>query len=65
MEQVSGILYLEGCFGTHLLERDPVSPELKFGHGGMPPARPQGNGLGVTMDPEYLKQCTTRFDEVC
>lgn len=64
MEQVNGIRYLEGCFGTHLLERDPVSPELKFAHGGMPPTRPRGNGLGVEMDPEYLKQCTTRFDEI-
>jgi muconate cycloisomerase len=65
MAQVDGIRYLEGCFGTHLLEKDPVSPELQFSHGGRPPSMPPGNGLGVTMDHDYLEQCTTRYDEVC
>ncbi len=64
MAQVDGIRYLEGCFGTLLLEKDPASPELKFGHGGKPPTLPVGNGLGVVMDQDYLKQCATRFDEV-
>ena len=64
MTEVVGIRYLEGCFGTHLLEKDPVSPMLQFGHGGTPPALPRGDGLGVTMDHEYLMQCTTRCDEV-
>ena len=65
MAQVNGIRYLEGCFGTLLLEKDPVSPELKFGHGGMPPKQPDGYGLGVVLDHDYLEQCTTRYDEVC
>ena len=65
MAQVDGIRYLEGCFGTHLLEKDPVSPELQFGHGGRPPLMPRGNGLGMTMDHDYLEQCTARYDEVC
>jgi len=64
MAQVDDIRYLEGCFATHLLEKDPVSPELRFGHGGKPPSRPRGNGLGVTIDGDYLEQCTTRCDEV-
>ena len=64
MTQVNGIRYLEGCFGTHLLEKDPASPELQFGHGGRPPSMPRGNGLGVTIDCDYLEQCTTRYDEV-
>jgi len=64
MAQVDGIRYLEGCFGTHLLEKDPVSPELQFGHGGTPPSMPGGNGLGVTVDHDYLDQCTTRCDVV-
>ena len=64
MVEVSGIRYLEGCFGTHLLERDPVSPELRFGRGGRPPQRPAGPGLGVDVDASYLEQCTTRCDEV-
>lgn len=64
MAEVGGIRYLEGCFGTHLLERDPVSPELRFGRGGRPPLRPAGPGLGVAMDADYLEQCTTRRDEV-
>ena len=64
MCEVDGICYLEGCFGTHLLEEDPVSPMLQFGHGGKPPPVPSGHGLGVTMNHEYLMQCTTRCDEV-
>lgn len=64
MCEVDGIRYLEGCFGTHLLEKDPVSPMLKFGHGGMPPPVPRGPGLGVTVDHDYLMQCTTRCNEV-
>jgi len=64
MSEVSGIRYLEGCFGTHLLERDPFSPELRFGRGGRPPPRPAGPGLGVDVDANYLEQCTTRHDEV-
>lgn len=64
MCEVDGIRYLEGCFGTHLLEDDPVSPMLQFGHGGKPPPVPRGPGLGVTMNHEYLMQCTTRCDEV-
>jgi muconate cycloisomerase len=64
MAQVDGIRYLEGCFGTHLLEKDPVSPELQFGHGGTPPAMPGGSGLGITVDSDYLDQCTTRCDVV-
>jgi len=55
MAQVDGIRYLEGCFGTHLLEKDPASPELKFGHGGRPPSMPRGSGLGVTIDGDYLE----------
>jgi muconate cycloisomerase len=64
MAQVDDIRYLEGCFGTLLLEQDPVSPKLQFGHGGLPPSMPGGNGLGVTVDRDYLDQCTTRCDVV-
>jgi muconate cycloisomerase len=64
MAQVDGIRYLEGCFSTHLLEKDPVSPELRFGHGGIPPSIPRGDGLGIEMDQDYLDQCTTRCDTV-
>jgi L-alanine-DL-glutamate epimerase-like enolase superfamily enzyme len=41
----------EGAFGTHLLERDAVTPCLMFGAGGvldLAPYRPLGNGLGLT-----------------
>ena len=64
MAEVSGIRYFEGCFGTYLLERDPISPELRFGRGGRPPQRPAGPGLGVDVDTNYLEQCMTRCDEV-
>jgi len=64
MTQIAGIRYLEGCFSTLLLQKDPAEPPLKFGHGGLPPELPRGNGLGVIMDQEFLEQCTTSYDEV-
>jgi L-Ala-D/L-Glu epimerase / N-acetyl-D-glutamate racemase len=45
----------EGAFGTHLLERDPVTPSLMFGPGGvldLAPYRPLGNGLGLEKTAE-------------
>lgn len=64
MTQIREIRYLEGCFSTHLLEKDPAEPALQFGHGGTPPELPDGHGLGVSMNREYLEQCTVRYDEV-
>jgi L-alanine-DL-glutamate epimerase-like enolase superfamily enzyme len=64
MTQIDGIRYLEGCFSTHLLEKDPVQPALMFGYGGLPPQQPRGYGLGVEMDQEFLEQCTLRHDEI-
>jgi muconate cycloisomerase len=64
MTQVSGIRYLEGCFSTLLLETDPAQPALQFGKGGLPPEAPAGNGLGVSIDRQFLDQCTVRYDEV-
>jgi muconate cycloisomerase len=54
-----GVRYAEGCFGRHLLARDPVSPTLQFGYGGRPPAPPGGAGLGVRVDPATLARWTT------
>ena len=45
----------EGCFGTILLEEDPVSPLLRFGRGGRPPKMPRGAGLGVEVDRASLE----------
>lgn len=46
--------YLEGCFGTYLLQEDPLQPRLQFGYGGRPPRFPNGKGLAVTMNPATL-----------
>ena len=50
-ERARGILVAqEGAFGTHLLERDPVTPCWTFGAGGMLDVasyRPLGAGLGL------------------
>ncbi len=64
MTQISAIRYLEGCFSTLLLETDPAKPALQFGRGGLPPEVPRGNGLGVSLDPQCLEQCTVRYDKV-
>jgi L-Ala-D/L-Glu epimerase len=39
----------EGAFGTHLLERDVVTPSIMFGPGGVLDAPPPGAGLGLIM----------------
>ena len=42
------MLAQEGAFGTHLLEKDVVSPALTFGRGGILDARAlKGAGLGL------------------
>jgi L-Ala-D/L-Glu epimerase len=53
-----GVRYAEGCFGRHLLGADPVSPLLQFRHGGRPPRRPAGAGLGVRVDQAMLERWT-------
>ena len=53
-----GVRYAEGCFGTHLLREDPVSPLVQFRYGGRPPARPPGAGLGVQVDVAALQRYT-------
>ena len=48
--------YLEGCFGKHLLQEDPVHPCLQFSYGGRPPKLPAGAGLGVKVDERELNR---------
>ncbi len=57
---VGTVRYAEGCFGRHLLREDPASPLLQFGHGGKPPNRPTGAGLGVKVDEKMLREHTVR-----
>jgi len=45
--------WLEGCFGTHLLNEDLGKKPYQFGHGGMF-ISPDGPGLGVEVDTERL-----------
>jgi L-Ala-D/L-Glu epimerase len=56
---VGDVEYAQGCIGTWLLDRDPVSPELRFGYGGSAPAIPSGPGFGVTVDESLLRRCET------
>ena len=53
-----GVQFAEGCFGRHLLGEDPASPLVQFRHGGRPPRRPPGAGLGVQVDPVLLQRWT-------
>jgi muconate cycloisomerase len=52
--------YLEGCYGKHLLEADPVVPRLQLGYGGRPPQLPAGPGLGVQVDERQLTRWVRR-----
>ena len=53
---VKKVTHVEGCFGRHLLREDPASPLLQFGYGGRAPRRPDGPGLGVTIDDRLLRR---------
>jgi muconate cycloisomerase len=51
-----GVRYAEGCFGEHLLRKDPVAPLVQFRFGGRPPPHPPGGGLGVRVDLAALQR---------
>jgi L-Ala-D/L-Glu epimerase len=57
---VQKVTYAEGCFGYHLLREDPAEPVLQFRYGGRPPAKPNGAGLGVTVNEAVLKRWTVQ-----
>jgi muconate cycloisomerase len=57
---VQKVTYAEGCFGYHLLREDPAEPVLQFGYGGRPPAKPNGAGLGVTINEAILRRWTVQ-----
>lgn len=52
--------HAEGCFGKLLLAEDPVKPLLQMKLGGHPPAKPEGPGLGVTVNEDQLKPHVTK-----
>ena len=64
LERVPDVRFVEGCFGHHLLEKDPVSPLMQFGLGGHPPKRPTGPGLGCQVDLEMIESSSSRKAEV-
>lgn len=57
---VQKVTYAEGCFGYHLLREDPAEPVLQFGYRGRPPAKPNGAGLGVTINEAILRRWTVQ-----
>ena len=52
---VGAVTYAEGCFGQHLLLRDPAQPLLQFGRGGRPPDMPSSSGLGIQINEAILR----------
>ncbi len=57
---VRKVTYGEGCFGHHLLRQDPFLPLVQFGRGGLPPALPEGPGLGVRVQEDIVKRHTAQ-----
>jgi muconate cycloisomerase len=57
---VRKVTYGEGCFGHHLLRDDPFVPLVQFGRGGLPPALPEGPGLGVRIQKDILERYTAQ-----
>ncbi len=51
--------WIEGFYGTHLLEHDLCSADLRWGHGGRMPV-PTGPGLGVEVDGSLLERAADR-----
>lgn len=54
---VRDILYLEGSYDSHLLERNVIAENITFGFGGKAP-RLTGPGLGVTVKRDVLDAIT-------
>ncbi|MDJ0801869.1 MAG: enolase C-terminal domain-like protein [Desulfobacterales bacterium] len=57
---VRKVTYGEGCFGHYLLREDPFLPLVQFGRGGLPPALPDGPGLGVRVQEDIVSRHTTQ-----
>ena len=57
---VRKVTYGEGCFGHHLLRKDPFMPLVQFGRGGLPPALPEGPGLGVRVQEDIVQRHATQ-----
>ena len=56
---VTGIQYVEGSYDRHLFRRLLTHEDLTFGYGGRAPAL-TGPGLGVTVNPQVLRDVTVR-----
>ncbi len=57
------LLYVEGSFGTWVLQEDIVEEDIRFGRGGR--ARPLlGSGLGVHVNQEALQRHATASETV-
>jgi L-Ala-D/L-Glu epimerase len=52
--------WLEGFFGTHLLQEDLCTKDIRFGHGGLL-VPPRGPGLGVTIENERVLRAQTLY----
>lgn len=60
---VRNIRYLEGSYDRHLLQTMPTREDITFGYGGWAPSISKP-GLGVTIDPVWMKQNATHQHSV-
>ncbi|NIQ39017.1 MAG: hypothetical protein GTN81_10560 [Proteobacteria bacterium] len=58
-----GLLYLEGSFGTWVLQEDIVEEDIRFGQAGHAPPL-AGKGLGVNVREESLEKYSKRSETV-
>ncbi len=56
--------FIEGAFGEFLLKHDPCEPLIQFRYGGRPPIPPQGFGLGVSFDWNFVRRMALRREPI-
>lgn len=57
---VQSLVWLEGCYGLHLLFGDLCTDDVRFGPGGRY-SFPEGPGFGVSADSEKVREAASRL----
>ncbi len=60
---IKNIRYLEGSYDRHLVKKSLSEEDITFGWGGVAPEI-RGNGLGISISEQQVKECQTRHEEL-